>query len=246
MSEIGSRGTLPRLLTEGLTIIAGVLIALAADRAMTRVDEHSLEREYLTGLVADLRSLADAARQAASEAEQREGATRVVLTAARGRVPAGSSGVDLARALALAGFVTKQPFVRETWDDIVGTGRLYVLRDEDLRRRISSFYRHVDQVQIFNDDWVRQASDYGKAVRRILDPEVGEAVVLELIYGQAAPPSITPTLSQVLGRLRLESDLLPTLSAVLLIDRVAGQLYESLAARAESLANEIGTRLQAS
>ena len=132
---------LPRLLAEGLVIIVGVLVALAVDRAATRVDERSLEREYLRGLVTDLESLAAASRQAGSAATRSNEAARVVLAAARGQVRDGTSGPDLARALVLAGFIIDQPFARDTWDDIVGTSRVYVLRDDELRRRIASFYR---------------------------------------------------------------------------------------------------------
>src|SRR5688572_9508566 len=140
-----------------MVIIVGVLVALAVDRAATRVDERALEREYLRGLVTDLEAIAAASRQAASSARRSDEAARVVLSAARGQTPVGTSGVDLARALVLAGFIIDQPFARDTWDDIVGTGRVYVLRDDELRRRIGSFYRQADQLQIFIGDWVQMA-----------------------------------------------------------------------------------------
>jgi hypothetical protein len=237
---------LPRLLAEGLVIIVGVLVALAVDRAATRVDERSLEREYLSGVAADLESLAAATRHAASEARRRDEAARVVLAAVRGRSPANTSGIELARALVMAGFVPDQPFARETWDDIVGTGRVYVLRDEELRRRIRSFYRQTDQMQTFNEDWVRTARDYQAAVQRILEPEIVEAVYLELIYATSAADSISLQPSQIIGEMRGEPELLPMLSSILLINPVAAQSYEALSALATSLASDITATVPAS
>ncbi len=49
-----------------------------------------------------------------------------MLAAARGDSDAITSGVDLARALVLAGFVIELPVIHDTWDDVVNTGRLYL------------------------------------------------------------------------------------------------------------------------
>lgn len=162
-----------------------------------------------------------------------------MLAAVRGRAPVGASGIDLARALVLAGFVPDQPFARDTWEDIVGTGRTYVLRNDGLRRRIGSFYRQTEQLQTFNHDWVQTARDYQAAVQRILEPEVVEAVYLELIWGTPVPDSMPLQPSQIIGGMRGEPDLLPILSSILVINSVAAQSYESLSAQATSLAGDI-------
>jgi hypothetical protein len=138
---IAPRRRLSTLFAEGVIIVVGVLFALAVDRAVIRSDERTLERSYLAGLASDMQATVAAATAAVADAETRDLAARSVLRAARADVPPGTAGLDVARALVRAGFVGDVSFVRETWDDIVGTGRLQLLRDDDLRRRLGSFYR---------------------------------------------------------------------------------------------------------
>lgn len=116
--------------------------------------------------------------------------------------------MDPARALVLAGFIIDQPFARDTWEDedIVSTGCVYVLRDDELRRRIASFYRQADQLQIFKGDWVQMARAYQAAVARVLEPELSAAVYLELIYSTSAPDSVAPQISQIISRTRSEPE----------------------------------------
>jgi hypothetical protein len=219
---------------------------LAVDRAVIRSDERTLERSYLAGLASDMQATVAAATAAVADAETRDLAARSVLRAARADVPPGTAGLDVARALVRAGFVGDVSFVRETWDDIVGTGRLQLLRDDDLRRRLGSFYRLTDQLRGFGADWVDQASAYQLVVNRILEPEVTEAVYLELIYRTGASEAVSPDIRELVGNLRTDPDLLPRLSPLLVINPVAAQSYESLAEQARELERAIQEALQAS
>jgi hypothetical protein len=193
-----------------------------------------------------MEAIVAASTAAEAEAEARDVAARSVLRVARGDVPPGTAGLDIARALVRAGFVADVTLVRETWDDIVGTGRLRILRDDDLRRRLGSFFRLTDRLRGFGADWVDQAGAYQLVVTRILGPEVTEAVYLELIYRSETSATVSPDLRELVGDLRTDPDLLPALSPLLVINPVAAQSYESLADQARELERVIIEALQAS
>jgi hypothetical protein len=239
VAEISPPRMLPRLLAEGVAIVIGVLFALAVDRAMTRRDERATERSYLAGIATDLGSMAEASGDAAENARERDAAARVALSFARRTSVV--SGRDAARALVLAGFIADEPLLalRESWDDLVGTGRLRVLRDDELRRRISAFYRQIDQLQSFGSDWQESASEYQAIVRRVLEPEMTEAVFLEIIYTRPIPDSLASDAGEIRLRIDSEPEFLTALSEILVINPVAAQSYESMGDTAAALRDDI-------
>ena len=89
-----------------------------------------------------------------------------MLAALRNVEPADSSGLGLARALVETGWVLDLQFARSTWDDMVGTGRLGVLRDQELRKEIAKFYGDLEQLQTYAREWVQMAGRYGDVRKR--------------------------------------------------------------------------------
>ena len=234
------------LLAQGLTIVVSVLLALAADRMMLGLDERALERSYLRGLSEDFQEIESTAEYARVSAASRDSAAALVLLTLRGNPPGASSGIELARALELSGWVIDIRFARATWDDMVGTGRLGILRNAELRREIAAFYRQADQLYAFTRDWVQMAREYSNVTRTIIDPELRVAIGSEFIYREPISPQLEPAPAAVIRRMTSEPALLTTIGDMLLINKVSARTHADLAALARKIRTMLNAQLEES
>jgi hypothetical protein len=231
------------LFGQGLVIVASVLIALAADRMMKRVDERALERTYLQGLHEDFNNIEAVTSYARTSAAQRDSAAALVLATLRGSGSTGGDGIKLARSLVLAGWVIEIRFPRDTWDDMVATGHLGVLRNADLRRQIAAFYKQATQFEVHARDWVQMTRDYSDAVRTVLDPELQLAIGIEFIYREPISPGLAPRPADIIRRMTGQPVLLSTIGDVLLINKVSVRGYAELSNVAQRIKKMISDEL---
>jgi hypothetical protein len=231
------------LLAQGLVIVVSVLFALAVDRVVMGWDERNLERTYLEGLLEDFGNIEAQMQSAMSAAAKRDTSTVIVLAVMRGNPPTDLSGLDLARALELSGWVLDPQFSRDTWDDMVGTGRVGALRNVKLRRDIALMYRQVDQLHLFAREWTQLTREYGAVVRTILEPELRVAIGSEFIYDDSIPSVLAPDAARLARTIATNPDLAPAIGDVLLINNVSARLYAQLSEQARSIAELIRTEL---
>jgi hypothetical protein len=237
---------MPRLgafLGQGLVIVVSVLFALAVDRIVKGIDDSNLERTYLEGLLQDFDAIEDLTAYLKTSSAGRDAASAVVLAAMRGEAPPDSSGMGLARALVQTGWVVDIQFARTTWDDMVGTGRLSILQNPEVRKEISAYYRDVDQLQSWTRDWVQMAGRYNDAVKTLLDPEVSFAIGNQLIHNEAMPVGPAPDVRDLVRRIGATPDLRTTISDVLLINKTSAQWYGELEWRARRIEQLLRTEL---
>jgi hypothetical protein len=230
-------------LGQGLVIVISVLFALAVDRIVMGFDESSMERTYLEGLLEDFESIEELTAGMKTGSAERDSVSAIVLAALRGQEPADSSGMELAHALVLTGFVLDLQFARATWDDMVGTGRLYVVQNPELRKEIAKYYSDVDQLQIWVREWVEVAARYGDAVKTLLDPELSFAIGNHLVLGAALPDGPAPDARDLTRRIAATPELRLTISDVLLINKTSEQWYGELEWRARRIQQMIRSEL---
>jgi hypothetical protein len=246
MQEIPqTRRRLGAFLAQGLVIVVSVLFALAVDRAVMGWDREMLERSYLQGLADDFAAAERDTRYALNSAATRDTAAQVVLATLRGLPPTELDGYELARALELAGWVIDVQVSRNSWDDMIATGRLGILEDDGLRREISEFYAYVDQLQTYARDWVEMAREFSDAARSMLDPELRVAIGTEFIYASKAgsrPPA--PDAADLARVMRAEPALLSSLGDVLLINKVSTESYGDLVESAQRIRGLIDEELR--
>lgn len=134
---------LGRGLAELAVIVAGVLIALWIEGWREARIAAVAETGYLERLEGDLR--ADSARIAGRiEAEQTLSARTQI--AYRFAEEGWASGVDTATVLAayhFSGFINFTRLQQTTWDDLVSTGNLGLIRADEVRERLGAYYRNV-------------------------------------------------------------------------------------------------------
>ena len=130
-----------RLSAELGVIIAGVLIALAADSWWEQRQEHRRAQEYLQQLLSDFRETEQGLKGAiAGDTEKLESASRVIDGAYRGRFPPADS-------LALpTGYFFFRPLTG-TLTALVQGGDLRLLRSDTLRFELVEYLATIDDIQ---------------------------------------------------------------------------------------------------
>lgn len=163
------RTRVARLMTEFVVIVLGVLIALAVDEWAGGVDDRAAERTYLAGLMADLRQ--DSSSLSAMAESWSRSATygELLLGVLQGTGLADT--VSLLFLVRESGTVSIPQTAGATYEDLVGSGNLGLIRDRQLRIDITEYYRtRVESLSYFDrlDLRFRQLS------RDILPPRLAE------------------------------------------------------------------------
>lgn len=140
MAEIRA-GRATRILGEVAVIVVGVLIALGAEEFREERSERALIDSYIGSLSTDLRadSVEFRAMLAPNHLPAQRDATSSLLAilADPDSTPSDAMVLSHLRAQILLPFAMKR---RATFDDLVGSGRLGLIEDPDLRRGLVEYY----------------------------------------------------------------------------------------------------------
>lgn len=123
-----------------LIVILGVFIGIEVANWNAARQDHAEERRYYAQLLADLR----ADTQIFAEAEERsrnfDQAADWVLAKLDGKPPVGVSPGRLAAAIHYAGFIFVPVAHRRTYDELISTGNVGLLRDQRIKSDIAVYY----------------------------------------------------------------------------------------------------------
>lgn len=136
------RTLVPRLAAEFVVIVVGVLVALAVDGWTTSRSDAVLELEYLHRLLEDVEyDLFELEFVEVSAVESTKAATDLT-SAARIRAMA----PDLLTASALVAANQREPDLsRNTFRELLSSGRIDLLRSSDVRRALAAYDRLVNE-----------------------------------------------------------------------------------------------------
>lgn len=142
-----SRRGVASYLSELVVIIVGVLVALAVDRWDGGRRDRALEAEYLQALVADLRSDSIQFAQTYLPAlAQKDSALALVAPVVRG-APFTGDTLAFLDAVGLGGRLGSTSIFllarRTTFDELIATGNLGLIRSAELRAALVAFYADV-------------------------------------------------------------------------------------------------------
>ncbi len=129
-----------RALAELVVIVAGVLIALWVEGLRQARTDRADERSYLERLEADL--IADSARLAYRRGQEMRNAeaARLATRFVTDGWAVSRDTLEVLKAFHFAGFLNFLRLQRTTWDDLVATGNLKLLRDQTLRQALGLYY----------------------------------------------------------------------------------------------------------
>ncbi len=189
-------------------IVAGVLIALAADRWIANLDAQEMESAYLGMLVQDLE--ADSAAFAAQIAE-RQGLLDWSKDLQRRLANPSSTIAEPRRFLTILNYFSAwvPDLVRQsTWAELLSTGRLGLIRDADLRRQLGQYYSAAESAALGFDQMDRELAAHKAVIEQALEPEIRW-----VITGVANRPITQADAQAVLERIRNDRGLRSSLAA---------------------------------
>ncbi|MFN2137009.1 MAG: hypothetical protein ACK2UK_13700 [Candidatus Promineifilaceae bacterium] len=153
------RGVAP-LILEALLIVISVLLALAADNWREEFAEQKLERHYLKALADDLRKDLENYKLEQQDISRIAESARYLLDELRSNDTPVQPDKFLVAVESSIRTVEQPSISRGAYDDMVGGGQLGLIRNNNLRRRISDYYALTTSNQYAWELW-RYRSWYG-------------------------------------------------------------------------------------
>ena len=164
-------------ITELVIVIAGVLIALAADGCAEQRSERELERRYLTDLATDLGADTTEVNNVIALAESRALLGHAVLRAIDEDTVLNAG--ELAAAVERQMYFTYPAYSRATISDLMSTGNLRLITDQALKRRLSEYYQTIERLEQWSGNWRQIQMDMERLLPELLDIRQREGLLHE-------------------------------------------------------------------
>lgn len=225
------------VLGETLIVVVGVLIALAVDNWREERREERTEEQYLSSLLEDLDSdfaeLARAGGQARTAAE----AARTVLEVLRGQAQS-ISGDSLAWSVEYAGFLYFPAYFPYTFNELLSTGNLRVIRDPEVRREIAAYYNLIESEKQWWDRYRGIQARYTTAMQGTLGPHIRARIT----FGNALEVSEEDR-RRILRELSTRADLAAALEGMIWLQERQVRWHTVSRARGENLRDVVTAAL---
>lgn len=170
-----------------LIVVLGVFIGIEAARWNQDRQDRQEERRYYGQLLVDLRGDLKSFSRAKERADWYDEAAQLVIDRLGGKaVPQASPG-RMATAILKAGWIYIPYASRGTYNELVSTGNLGLLRNSELKSEIANYYASFDENRQW--DWLLrdQQSDYWAETAGVLPRSVVRAAL------RGTEPSLSPT-----------------------------------------------------
>ena len=236
-----------RAFVELAIIVAGVLIALWVEQWREGLVDRRLERSYLESLATDLRADLAEFNTASAWTMRHQHSARLVLEFISGS--AAPHPDSLIVAVGIAGWQYPPTFSTHTIDDLRSTGNLRVLRNKDLKRAISDYYRALHLHDRLMEPLVENIwTDYDAKVRHLLTPEERVRVLKIVIGPQPVQDnffdSLTVSPETIRAKLLQRSELSSALDEVIFVASNQRGYLGELGQIAKTLLAQVETELE--
>ena len=161
---------------ELLIVIIGVFIAIEVANWNAARQDRQEERRYYGQLLVDLRGDVATLSEAKRRADFHDRSAELVLARLAGESPPEAAG-RMAKAIHQAGFIYIPQASRGTYDELVSTGNLRLLRNSRLKSRIANYYGDFQNSRQWDSLLRDQQSDYWTATAGILPRPVLRAAL---------------------------------------------------------------------
>ena len=216
-----------------LIVIVGVFIGIEVANWNEARQERSEERRYYSQLLVDLRTDLQTFALAERRTRDFDQAAEWVLAKLGGKPPREVSSGRLAAAIHYAGFIYLPTVNRRTYDELISTGNLGLLRDQRIRSDIAAYYGKFAEIRQWdallreqqNVYWTETAGVLPRHVLRTAirgpEPEVSarEAKeIWEVARSRARLPDLLIGMAAHQERVRSGSELLTTRATELIVE----------------------------
>ena len=165
------------VLIELLIVMVGVFLALEAANWNEARKERAQERRYYEQIVVDLRRDLESLKIAERRSRLNDRAAENVLAALNGKPPAGVSPGELAKDIHYAGFLYLPAPSRRTYDELISTGNLGLLRDSRAKEAIAAYYESFADSRQWDVLLRQQQANYWSTAAGILPRPVLQAAM---------------------------------------------------------------------
>jgi hypothetical protein len=161
------------VLLELLIVIVGVFLGIQAANWNAARQAEQEERRYYRQLIDDLKTDASTLRSAVERSRMHDRAAEDVLAALDHGLPRDTDYGKLAVSIHYAGFLFVPQPARRTYDELISTGNLSILRNGPAKQAIAAYYDAFASNRQWDTLLRQQQSDYwrlsaGVVPRRVL------------------------------------------------------------------------------
>jgi hypothetical protein len=167
-------------------VVIGVFVGIeVANWNQARQDRHE-ESRYYGQLLVDLRGDLETFSQAERLADRYDEAAQLVIDRLNGKAPPQASPGRMATAIHHAGFIYIPYTSRGTYDELVSTGNLRLLRNSQLKSEIANYYATFDRIRQWDGLLRDQQSNYWAETAGVVPRPVLRAAL------RGTDPTISP------------------------------------------------------
>ena len=192
-----------------LIVIVGVFIGIEAANWNTRRHDRQEERRYYGQIIVDLDSDLKALGDARRFARANDLAGEFVLASLTDDAVARRHPGRFATSIVYAGYLYFPHPSRQTYDELVSTGNLGLLRDDDLKRAISQYYALADATRQWDALVRQQQAEYMSQIAGLLPRSA-----LRAVRGRREPTLTPAEITGILAKARARPALLDQLTAM--------------------------------
>ena len=169
-----------------IIVVLGVFIAIQAASWNQARQDRQEERRYYAQLLVDLRADLETFSRVERLSNKYDEAAQLVLDRLGGKAPAQASLGRMAMAIHQAGWIVIPYASRGTYNELVSTGNLRLLRNLALKSQIANYYATFDQNRQWDSLLRDQQSDYWSETAGIVPRSVVRAAL------RGSEPTISP------------------------------------------------------
>jgi hypothetical protein len=158
-------------------VVIGVFIGIEVANWNQARQDRQEERRYYGQLLVDLRSDLVSFADAERRADRHDEAAQLVIDRLSGKAPAQASPGRTATAIHYAGFIYIPYTSRGTYNELVSTGNLGLLRNSQLKSEIADYYATFDRDRQWDGLLREQQSNYWAETAGVLPRPVLRAAV---------------------------------------------------------------------
>jgi hypothetical protein len=168
----------PGVAVELVIVMIGVFLGIEAANWNQARQDRAEEKRYYAQIVVDLRRDLHTLEGAEKRSRANDKAAEMVLDALDRGVPSQVGPSDFAKAIDFAGFLYLPSPSRRTYDELISTGNLGLLRDTKAKDAIAAYYEAFAELRQWDILLRQQQADYWSATAGILPRRVLQAALV--------------------------------------------------------------------
>jgi len=173
-------------------VVLGVFVGIEVANWNQARQDRQEERRYYGQLLVDLRGDLEVFSRAEKRADLYDAAAQLVIDRLGGKAPPQASAGQMAMAIHKAGWVYIPYGSRGTYDELISTGNLGLLRNAEIKSEIANYYASFDENRQWDSLMRDQQSDYWAEAAGIVPRSVVRAAL------RGTQPTLSPSEDRVI------------------------------------------------